>query len=75
MAALAGDDGSVEMALAKSLAERLDDLDAQRAWSKLGESNVVVDEAEGSETFLPSESDDDEAVLELPVAAGFLFAC
>ena len=75
LAALAGDDGSVEMALAKSLAERLDDLDAQRAWSKLGESNVVVDEAEGSETFLPSEPDDDEAVLESPVAAGFLFAC
>jgi hypothetical protein len=38
LAAMAGDDGgSMEMALAKSLAERIDEGDARRAWAKVGE--------------------------------------
>lgn len=36
LAAMAGDDVSMEMALAKSLIENLDDLDVGRSWAKLG---------------------------------------
>jgi hypothetical protein len=38
LAAMAGDDGgSMEMALAKSLAEQIEEGDAQRAWAKVGQ--------------------------------------
>lgn len=37
LAALAGDEGSLEVALAKSLTERLDDLDVGRVWRKVGQ--------------------------------------
>ena len=35
LAALAGDEGSIEMAMAKSLVERLDDSDVGRAWARM----------------------------------------
>lgn len=38
LAAMAGDEGALEMALAKSLAEKLDDLDVGRTWERLGAS-------------------------------------
>jgi hypothetical protein len=37
LAAMAGDEGSLEMALAKSLVQKLDDLDVGRAWTKVGQ--------------------------------------
>lgn len=36
LAAMAGDEGSIETAMAKSLVERLDDLDVGRTWVKVG---------------------------------------
>jgi hypothetical protein len=43
LAAMAGDDGgSMEMALAKSLAEQIDEGDAQRAWAKVGQIDREV---------------------------------
>lgn len=35
LAAMAGDEGSLEMAMARSLVEKLDDLDVGRAWGKI----------------------------------------
>ncbi len=35
LAAMAGDDGTMEMALARSLVEKLEDLDAAREWQRL----------------------------------------
>jgi hypothetical protein len=42
LAAMAGDEGALEMALAKSLAEKLDDLDVGRTWEKLGAGSKVI---------------------------------
>ena len=36
LASMAGEEGSAEMALAKSLADRIDEGDAARSWVKLG---------------------------------------
>lgn len=41
LAALAGDEGSMETALAKSLTERLNDCDVGRTWAKLGSIKPV----------------------------------
>ena len=72
LAALSGDDGSVEMALAKSLAERMDDLDAERAWSKLSES--APDRAvPASNAEAPCELSTESEPMELVAPSGFLF--
>lgn len=44
LVALAGEDGNVEVALAKSLVERLDEGDVRRHWNKLTEQPVEVTE-------------------------------
>jgi hypothetical protein len=45
LASMAGEEGSAEMALAKSLADRIDEGDASRHWAKVGAAaqNVVRD--------------------------------
>lgn len=47
LAALAGDEGTLEVALAKSLVERLDDCDVGRAWKRMGavnsETSIIPD--------------------------------
>jgi hypothetical protein len=43
LTAMGGDEGSVEMALAKSLAERLDEGDVRRAWVKVGTDALPVE--------------------------------
>ena len=46
LAALAGDEGTLEVALAKSLVERLDDTDVGRTWVKLGGTKPAQQELE-----------------------------
>ena len=64
LAAMAGDEGSLEMALAKSLVERLADCDVSRAWEKLKApvggkippSGPVIQSAKAFEKFSPAKN-------------------
>lgn len=42
LAAMAGDEGTLELALAKSLVEKLDDLDVGRTWDRLGATPKIT---------------------------------
>ena len=67
LAAMAGDDGgSMEMALAKSLADQIDEGDAQREWAKVGQiERDQADERDDDEfDFLDDEEDEFELVGE-----------
>lgn len=64
LAALAGDEGTLEVALAKSLVERLDDCQVGRAWGKLGQT---ITESAALITETPQLITNDEpAEFELP---------
>jgi hypothetical protein len=63
LAAMAGEDGSVELALAKSLVEHLDEGDARRIWKRIGNDSATPErdasEPTRSWTEMPPERSHD----------------
>lgn len=73
LAAMAGDDSTMETALARSLVEKMEDLDVGRAWERLGAAAERISVGEvakpkqvfefGGETYPPPEEEEEEPKL------------